>query len=127
MEAFDNFFDLTESDIRDTTSDLSKRTTTQGRIPKLMRRSSVMLTIQGRINFGMRRVKYTLGIMHWAQDESRCSCTESLTWIADAEEYKPLWGTALDQAMLLKVESDQANTIIKAEYPGKFKDKITWT
>ena len=51
----------------------------------------------------MRRVKYTLGIMHWAQDESRWSWILSLTGIADATEYKALLGIALDHATLRKV------------------------
>ena len=81
---------------------------------------------QGRVLF-LQRIKYTLGIMHWAQGESRCSCTASLTEITDADEYKALLGTVLDQSALRKVEANQDDTISKAEYPGKFKDKRTWT
>ena len=33
----------------------------------------------------MRYIKYTLGIMHWAQDESRWSHMESSTVIANAD------------------------------------------
>ena len=33
----------------------------------------------------------------------------------------------MDCATLRKVESDQADTIIKAADPGKFKDKCTWS
>ena len=47
VEAFENFIGLNESDIRDTAFSFSKST-----------------TAQGRINFGLRRVKYTLGNMH---------------------------------------------------------------
>ena len=50
LEAFDDFVGLTESNIRDMDSGFSKRNTNQGRI-----------------NFGMRRVKYTLLIMKWAK------------------------------------------------------------
>ena len=46
LEVFDKFIGLTVSDIWDMTSGFSKRT-----------------TAQGRIIFGMRRVKYTLGII----------------------------------------------------------------
>ena len=56
MKAFANLVILTKSNIQDMASGFSERTTTQGHI-----------------NFGMRRVKYTLKIMHWAQYESRCS------------------------------------------------------
>ena len=79
LEVFDDFVGLTESNIRDMASVFSKRTTTQGRI-----------------NFGVRCVTYNLGIMHWAQDERRCSRMAYLTGIVDAEEYKALLGTALD-------------------------------
>ena len=68
LEAFDDFVGLTESNIQDMDSGFSKRTTTQGCI-----------------NFGMRRVKYTLDFMHKEQDESCCSLTASLTGIADTE------------------------------------------
>ena len=68
MEAFDDFVGLNMSNIRDMTSGLSKRTTTQGRT-----------------NLGMRHVNYTRVIMNCSQDESRCSHTASLTWIDDAK------------------------------------------
>ena len=67
LEAFNNFVSLTMRNICDMESGFSKRT-----------------TAQGRINFGMWRVKYTLGIMHWEQDESCWSCTASITGITDA-------------------------------------------
>ena len=47
-EAFNDFVGLTESIIQDMASSFSKRTTDQGRI-----------------NFGIRCVKYILGIMQW--------------------------------------------------------------
>ena len=83
-------------------------------------------TAQGHISFGMQRVNYTLGIMHWAQDERRCSRTASLTGIADAEEYKALLGTTLDRATLINVEAYQADTISNAGNLVKFKEKRTW-
>ena len=83
MRAFDNFVGLTVSDIWDTASGFYKRT-----------------TAQWRINFGMQHVNYTLGIMHWAQDEIRCSRTETLTGMSDAEEHKALLGIYLGSATL---------------------------
>ena len=47
-EAFNDFVGLTERNIRDMASSFSKRTTDQGHI-----------------NFGIRCLKYTLGIMQW--------------------------------------------------------------
>ena len=68
LEAFDDFVGITVSNIWDTESGFSKRT-----------------TAQGRINFGMRLLNYTLGIMHWVQYERRCYRTVYLTGISDAE------------------------------------------
>ena len=84
-------------------------------------------TSQERINFVMRPVKYNLGITQWAQDESRCSRTASLTGIADSKEYKALLGTALEYATLRKVKSNQADTNSKAYDPGKLKYERTRT
>ena len=78
LEAFDNFFSVTEINIQDMASGFSKRT----------------------IKFGMRCVKCTLDIMHWSQDERRCSCMASLTGITNAEEYKALLGKSLNQYAL---------------------------
>ena len=105
MKAFNDFVGLTESDIRDMAYGFSKR-----------------IIAPGRINYGMRRVEYTLGIINWAQDEIRCSRTTSLIDIADAEEYKALLGKALDRATLRKFEADQTDTIIKEGDLEKFKD-----
>ena len=69
LEAFGDFVGPTERDIREMVSGLSK-----------------MTTAQGRINFWTRRVKYNLGIMHWAQGESHCYCMAYLTGISDTEE-----------------------------------------
>ena len=68
LEAFENFASLTESNIRYMAFSFSKRT-----------------SAQGRVNYGMRRVKYTIGIMHWAKDESPCSSTAYLIGIVDSE------------------------------------------
>ena len=69
LDEFNVFVDFTKSYIRDTASGFSRRN-----------------TAQGHINFGMRRVKYNLGIMHWAQGESHCYCMAYLTGISDTEE-----------------------------------------
>ena len=74
----------------------------------------------------MRRVKYTLGIMHWAQDEIRCSRAASITGIYDAEEYNSLLVIALYRATLRKFEANQGDIISKAADLGQFKDKHTW-
>ena len=108
LEAFDDFFGFTMINIQDMASGFSNRT-----------------IAKRRINFGMWRVKYTLGIMHWAQDETRRPCTSSLTGISDAKEYKDLLDIALYRGMIRKVEADQADTISKAADTETFKDERT--
>ena len=66
LEAFDDYVGLAESDIQDMASGFSNRTTTQWRI-----------------KFDMWRVKYTLGIIHWGQDDILFSCMASLTVISN--------------------------------------------
>ena len=110
LEVFDDFIGLTVSNTRDMASSFYK-----------------MTTAQGRINFGMRHVNYTLGIMYWEQDESLCSCTAALIGIADDEYHKALLGKALDSATLRKVVANQADITSKASYTGKLKDESTWT
>ena len=109
LEAFIDLVGLTIRNISDMASGFSKRTNTQGHI-----------------NFWIRRVKYTLGTMHWVQDDSRCSCTASLTVIYDAKENKSLLGIALDCATIKMVKANQADTIRNVSDLGKFKDKRTW-
>ena len=65
--------------------------------------------------------------MNWAQDEIHCSRTASFTGISDAEEYKALLGTALDQAKLIKVKANHPHTTSNESDPCKFKDERTWT
>ena len=80
-------------------------------------------TAEGRINFGMWRVKYTRVIMHWAQDEIYCYHTASLTIIVNDEEYNALLFTVLYLSVIRKVEDYQFDTISNVEDLGKFKDE----
>ena len=82
---------------------------------------------EGCVNIGMQHIKYILGIMHWSQEESNCSCTSYLTVIADTDKYKDLLDIALDHATLRKFESNQADTLSKSSDSGKFKDERAWT
>ena len=110
LDAFGDFVGIAENDIWDMASGFAKRT-----------------AAKVCVNFGMPRVKYTLGIMYWAQGESRCSRTASLRRIIKSNEYKALLGTALDRVALRKAEADQSDTISKAADPGQFKDELLRT
>ena len=109
LEEFDNLVGLIESNILDIASGFSKKT-----------------TVQEHMNFGMQLVKYTLEIVQWNQDESRCSYTASYRGIANTEEYKALLLTTLYRNTLRKVGAYQSESINKAADPGKFKYECIW-
>ena len=55
FESLEDFVGLSEKDIREMADGYEKRTQAQGRIP-----------------FGLRRIKLHIGVMHWVQDQNRC-------------------------------------------------------
>ena len=104
-----DFVGVTETDIRNMAESFEKRT-----------------DANGRILFGMRRIKWLIGIMHWVQDFLRCSLQPTIAGIADANAFKDALTTAIDRAETRKVEAEQADTVSKAADPGKFKDERKW-
>lgn len=109
LETLSDFIDLTEKDLKDMANSFAKRT-----------------AAQGRINFGMRRIKLILGIMHWVQDKDRCSRGASVVGIADADSFKAELQVSIKRAALRQTEAEQVDTISKAADPGKFKDERKW-
>ena len=55
FNGLNDFFDVTETDICDMAESFSKRS-----------------PAANRINFGMRRIKWLIAMMHWCQDHQRC-------------------------------------------------------
>ena len=82
--------------------------------------------VQGRIPFGLRRVKLLIGVMHWVQDQDRCYRSASTGDIADANEFREIIDISIQRTALRKVEDDQVDTISKAADPGKLKDERKW-
>ena len=107
--SFKDFVGLTEKNIRDMAEDFSKHT-----------------VAQGRISFGLCRIKLLLGVMHWVQDQDRCYRMASINDVQDADEFRGILNVAIQRAALRNVEDDQVETISKAANPGKFKDKRKW-
>ena len=100
--------DIEEKDIRDMAGSFQKR------------------TIANRINFGMRRTKWLIAMMHWVQDFYRCSKQPTIDDFISANDFKQALSTAAQRASLRKVDTDQVDTISKAASPGKLKDERKW-
>ena len=83
-------------------------------------------TIEKRINFGMRRTKWLIAIMHWVQDFSRCSKRPTIDDFVTANDFRQALSTTAQHASLRKVDTDQVDTISKAANPGKLKDERKW-
>ena len=80
-------------------------------------------TIANRINFGMRRTKWLIAMMHWVQDFSHCYRQPTIDDFVTANDFKQALSTASQRASLRKVDTDQVGTISKAADPGKLKDE----
>ena len=97
--------DIEEKDIRDMADSFQKR------------------TIANRINYGMRRTKWLIAMMHWVQDFSRCSKQPTIDDFVTANDFKQALSTAAQRASLCKVDTEQVDKISKAADPGKLKDE----
>ena len=106
FNSLNDFFDVTETDIRDMAESFSKRS-----------------PAANRINFRMRRIKWLIAMMHWCQDHQRCSEEPNF---ANADAFKEALQVSAQRALLRKNNSDQVDTISKAADPGKFKDEKKW-
>ena len=101
--------DINETDIRDMAESFSKRS-----------------PAANHIIFGVRRIKWLISMMHWAQDHQRCSEDPDLDDIANADEFKEALLVLAQRASLRKTDAEQVDTISKAADPGKFKDEKKW-
>jgi hypothetical protein len=111
-ESFDTFADLAtinEKDIHDLSESYIRRT-----------------VADGRAIFGLRRILYMIGLIHWAPDFGRVGEEPSLEVINDAEQFKAALDEASQRADVRKIEKDQSDTVSKAAEEGKFKDDRKW-
>ena len=56
--------------------------------------------VQGRILFGLRRIKLLIGVMHWVQDQDRYYRNASTCDIADANEFREIIDISIQRATL---------------------------
>jgi hypothetical protein len=111
-EGFDTFDDLAtlkEKDIRDLAESYGRRT-----------------VADGRAIFGLRRIRYLIGLIHWVQDFGRVGQTPTIEGIEDAVSFCAALDEAYYRADVRKIEKDQSDTVSKAADPGKFKDERKW-
>ena len=101
FNSLDDLNDIEEKDIRDMADSFQKR------------------TISNRINFGMRRTKWLIAMMHWVQDFYHCLKQPTIDDFVMANKFKQALSTAAQCASLRKVDTNQVDTISKATYPGK--------
>ena len=108
LDSLADFIDVTETNIRDMAESFAKRSPAQ------------------RFIFGMRRIKWLLSLMHWVQDQDRCSRPPTAPDVVDDDTLKEVLYVSIRHAALCKVDNDQVETISKAADPGKFKDECKW-
>lgn len=111
-EGFASFADLMpmkEKDIRDLAESYGRRT-----------------VADGRVIFGLRRIRYLIGLIHWVQDFGRIGQEPSIEGINDEVQFRAALDEAFYRADVRKIEKDQADTVSKAADPGKFKDERKW-
>jgi hypothetical protein len=111
-EGFESFGDLAtmkEKDIRDLAESYGRRTVADGR--------SI---------FGLRRIRYLIGLNHWVQDFARVGEEPTLAGIDNMASFREALDPAFYRADVRQVEKDQADTVSKAAEPGKFNDKRKW-
>jgi hypothetical protein len=109
FETFEDLATMKEKDIRDLAESYGRRT-----------------IVDGRAIFGLRRIRYLIGLIHWVQDFARIGEKPSLEGIEDALTFKIALDAAYYRADVRKIEKDQADTVSKAADPGKLKDERKW-
>ena len=113
LEGFETFEDLSnmkDKDIRDLAESYGRRTVNDGRFI-----------------FGVRRIRYLIGLINWVQDFKRISDTPDLASFAgDSVAFRAALDDASNRAEVRKIEKDQSDTVSKAADPGKFKDERKW-
>jgi hypothetical protein len=110
FESFDDLKSMKEKDVRDFAESYGRRT-----------------AADGRFLFGVRRIRYLIGMVHWVQDFVRIGGTASLDeFDGDGVAFCTALETAFNRADVRKIEKDQSDTVSKAADPGKFKDEKKW-
>jgi hypothetical protein len=111
LSTFGDLKTMKEKDIRDLAESYGRRT-----------------AADGRFIFGLRRIRYLLGLIHWVQDFHRVGQEPSLDAFGegDGDTFRAALDIAYDRAEVRRVEKEQSDTVSKAADPGKFKDEKKW-
>ena len=110
FKSFDDLKSMKEKDFRDFAESYGRRT-----------------AADGRFLFGVRRIRYLIGMIHWVQDFVRIGGTAGLEeFNGDGAAFCAALETAFNRADVRKIEKDQSDTVSKAADPGKFKDEKKW-
>ena len=108
--SFDDLKSMKEKDVRDLAESYGRRT-----------------VVDGRFIFGVRRIRYLIGMLHWVQDFVRLGDTPSLEEFGDdGAAFCVALETAFNRDDVRKIEKEQSDTVSKAADPGKFKDEKKW-
>lgn len=106
LQKYSDFKYFSEKDIRDVAEEFAKRTVNDGRII-----------------FGIGRTKRMIGMMHWIQDNFRCSIFNP-----DPNEFNlESVEISFERALTRKRVEETFEATSKTATPGKFKDERKWT
>ena len=83
FESLEDFVGLSEKDIREMSDGYEKCTQAQGRIP-----------------FGLRRVKLLIGVMHWVKGQDHCYRNASTGNITNANEFREVIDISIQHAAI---------------------------
>lgn len=109
FESFEDLKPMKEKDISDLSESYGRRT-----------------IADGRVIFGLRRIRYLIGLIHWVQDFGRVGGEPTIEGINNAAQFQAALDEAFYRADVRKVEKDQSDTVSKAADPGKLKDERKW-
>ena len=80
----------------------------------------------GRFIFGVRRIRYLIGMIHWVQDFVRVGEVPSLAGYDNGTAFCTALEVAFNREDVRKIEKEQSDTVSTAADPGKFKDEKKW-
>ena len=83
FELLEDFVGISEKDIQEMADGYEKCTQAQGRIP-----------------FGLQRIKLLIGVMHWVQDQDHCYMNASPGDMADANKFREIIDISIQRATL---------------------------
>ena len=109
LGSFSDLMPMKEKDIRDLAESYGRRTVGDGRVI-----------------FGLRRIRYLIGLIHWVQDFGRTGQTPTIVDINNDAQFRETLDEAYYRADVRKIEKDQSDTVSKAADPGKLKDERKW-